>query len=142
MTTKFFQRSQTWYLAFQHRVSNDLDKYLPRHSIFKGCLESDVHPGWPHLWEPKIPEFSLTFSGNFQNCPWETLQRKIQWNAFSLVIMSDISHFPEFSTFFGKIPISLSFQQFFKFLEFSRFSRFVATLPSHNITNFVNFDWF
>ena len=25
------------------KVSNDLDKYLPRHSIFKDCLESDVH---------------------------------------------------------------------------------------------------
>ena len=25
------------------KVSNDLDKYLPRHSIFKDCLESDVY---------------------------------------------------------------------------------------------------
>ena len=24
------------------KVSNDLDKYLPRHNIFKNCLESDV----------------------------------------------------------------------------------------------------
>ena len=24
-------------------MSNDLHKYLPRHSIFKDCLESDVH---------------------------------------------------------------------------------------------------
>ena len=25
------------------KVSNDLDKYLQRHSIFKDCLEPDVH---------------------------------------------------------------------------------------------------
>ena len=25
------------------KVSDDLDKYLPRHSMFKDCLESDVH---------------------------------------------------------------------------------------------------
>ena len=25
------------------KVSNDLDKYLPTHSIIKDCLESDVH---------------------------------------------------------------------------------------------------
>ena len=25
------------------KVSNDLEKYLPRHSIFEDCLDSDVH---------------------------------------------------------------------------------------------------
>ena len=25
------------------KVSNDADKYLPRHSVIKDCLESDVH---------------------------------------------------------------------------------------------------
>ena len=44
MTINFFQRSFAWYLVVSaFKVSNDLDKYLPRHSIIKDCLESDVH---------------------------------------------------------------------------------------------------
>ena len=30
-------------LVSAFKVSNDSDKYLPRHSVFKDCLESDVH---------------------------------------------------------------------------------------------------
>ena len=30
-------------LVSAFKVSNNLDKHLPRHSIFKDCLESDVH---------------------------------------------------------------------------------------------------
>ena len=29
--------------SFTFKVSNDLDEHLPRHSIIKDCLESDVH---------------------------------------------------------------------------------------------------
>ena len=29
--------------SFRLQVSNDSDKYLPRHGIVKDCLESDVH---------------------------------------------------------------------------------------------------
>ena len=44
MTTNFFQRSFAQCLVVSaFKVSNDLDKYFPRHSIFKNCLESDVH---------------------------------------------------------------------------------------------------
>ena len=44
MTTNFFQRSFAQCLVVSAvKVSNDLQKYLPRHSIFKDCLESDVH---------------------------------------------------------------------------------------------------
>ena len=40
----FFQRSFAKCLVVSaFKVSNDLDNYLPRHSIFKNCLESDVH---------------------------------------------------------------------------------------------------
>ena len=41
---QFFQRYFAQCLVVSaFKVSNDLDKYLPRHSIFKDCLESDVH---------------------------------------------------------------------------------------------------
>ena len=41
MTTTFFQRSFAQCLVVSVcKVSNDLDKYLPRHSVFKDCLES------------------------------------------------------------------------------------------------------
>ena len=44
MATHFFQRSFAYCLVVSvFKVSNDLQKYLPRHSIFKDCLESDVH---------------------------------------------------------------------------------------------------
>ena len=44
MTTNFFQRSFAQCLVVStFKVSNDLHKYLPKHSIFKDCLESDVH---------------------------------------------------------------------------------------------------
>ena len=44
MTTNFFQRSFAQCLVVSaFKVSNDLDKYFPRYSIFKNCLESDVH---------------------------------------------------------------------------------------------------
>ena len=44
MTTNFFQRSFALCLVDSiFKVSNDSDKYLPRHSIIKDCLESDVH---------------------------------------------------------------------------------------------------
>ena len=29
--------------SFRFKVSNDLQKYLPRYSIFMDCLESDLH---------------------------------------------------------------------------------------------------
>ena len=32
-----------WDRVFAFKVSNSSDKYLPRHSIMKDCLESDVH---------------------------------------------------------------------------------------------------
>ena len=41
---QFFQRSFAECLVvFAFKVSNDLDKYMPRHSRIKDCLESDVH---------------------------------------------------------------------------------------------------
>ena len=41
---QFFQRSFAKCLVVStFKVSNDLDKCLPRHSIIKDCLESDVH---------------------------------------------------------------------------------------------------
>ena len=40
---QFFQRSFAKCLVVSACNSNDLRKYLPRHSIFKDCLESDVH---------------------------------------------------------------------------------------------------
>ena len=44
MTTNFFHRCFAQCLAVSaFKVSNDSDKYLPRHSVFKDCLESDVH---------------------------------------------------------------------------------------------------
>ena len=44
MTTNVFQRSFAQCLVVSaFKVSSDLHKYLPRHSIFKDCLESDVH---------------------------------------------------------------------------------------------------
>ena len=44
MTTNFFQRSFAQCLVVSaFKVSNDLEKYLLRHSIIKDCLESDVH---------------------------------------------------------------------------------------------------
>ena len=44
MTINFFQRSFAECLVvFAFKVSNDLDKYLLRHSIIRNCLESDVH---------------------------------------------------------------------------------------------------
>ena len=44
MTTNFFQRSFAQCLVVSaFKVSNDSDKYLPRHSVIKDCLESDVH---------------------------------------------------------------------------------------------------
>ena len=44
MTTNFFQISFAQCLVvFAFKVSNDSDKYLPRHSIIKDCSESDVH---------------------------------------------------------------------------------------------------
>ena len=43
--SKFFKN--LWHnakaLVSASTVSNDLDKYLPKHSIFKDCIESDVH---------------------------------------------------------------------------------------------------
>ena len=44
MTTNFFQRSFAQCLVVSaFKVSNDSEKYLPRHSAIKDCLESDVH---------------------------------------------------------------------------------------------------
>ena len=44
MTTNFFRRCFACCLVLSvFKVSNDLDKYLPRHSIFKNCLELDIH---------------------------------------------------------------------------------------------------
>ena len=44
MTTNLFRRSFAQCLVVSaFKVSNDLDKYLRRHSIIKDCLESDVH---------------------------------------------------------------------------------------------------
>ena len=44
MTTNFFLRSFAQCLVVStFKVSNDLDKYFPRHSTIKDCLESDVH---------------------------------------------------------------------------------------------------
>ena len=44
MTTNFFQISFAQCLVvFTFKVSNDSDKYLPRHSIVNDCSESDVH---------------------------------------------------------------------------------------------------
>ena len=41
---QFFQRSFALCLVVSaFKVSNDLDKYLRRHSIIKDCLVSDVH---------------------------------------------------------------------------------------------------
>ena len=41
---QFFQISfASCLVVFAFKVSNDLDKYLPRHSILKDCLESDVY---------------------------------------------------------------------------------------------------
>ena len=41
---QFFQRSFAQRLVVSDfKVSNDSDKYLPRHSVIKDCLESDVH---------------------------------------------------------------------------------------------------
>ena len=41
---QFFQRSFAQYLVVSaFKVSNHSDKYLPRHSVIKDCLESDVH---------------------------------------------------------------------------------------------------
>ena len=41
---QFFQKSFAQCLVNSaFKVSNDLDKYLSRHNIFKDCLESDVH---------------------------------------------------------------------------------------------------
>ena len=40
----FFKRSFAQCLVVStFKVSNDLDKYLPRHNMFKDCLESDVN---------------------------------------------------------------------------------------------------
>ena len=44
MTTNLFQIFFALCLVVSaFKVSNDSDKYLPRHSLFKNCLESDVH---------------------------------------------------------------------------------------------------
>ena len=44
MTNNFFQRSfAECFLVSAFKVPNDSDKYLPRHSVIKDCLESDVH---------------------------------------------------------------------------------------------------
>ena len=41
---QFFQRSFALCLVDSiFKVSNGSEKYLPRHSIMKDCLESDVH---------------------------------------------------------------------------------------------------
>ena len=62
--------------------------------------------GWPHFWETKFPEFSWTFA----NFPWANQERKINSNTLSLVIMSNIFIFPEFSRFFpAETQISLGF---------------------------------
>ena len=91
--------------------------------------------GWPHFWETKFPEFFLRFPGYFQTFPWESQQRKVRWNMFSLTITSHILCFPwVFQAFPKKLKFpefSLRFWQLFKFPEFSRFSmfsRFVVTL--------------
>ena len=44
MTTNFFKHLLcNCFVVSAFEVSNDLDKYLPRHCIFKDCLESDAH---------------------------------------------------------------------------------------------------
>ena len=44
MTTNFFQRCFAQCLVVSvFKVSSNLDKYLPRHSVFGDCLESDLH---------------------------------------------------------------------------------------------------
>ena len=43
-TTNFFQKCFAQCLVVPaFKASNDLDKYLPRHSVYKDCLESEVH---------------------------------------------------------------------------------------------------
>ena len=65
--------------------------------------------GWPHFWEAKILEFSLSFPRHFQIFPWATQEKKIRWNAVLLASMSHILHFREFPGFSTKIQISPSF---------------------------------
>ena len=57
---------------FAFKVSNDSDKYLPRHSIIKDCLESDVHHMTSQILSILIDfiqerAFFVPFFGSFSN---------------------------------------------------------------------------
>ena len=73
MTTNFFQRSSAQCLVVSaFKVSNDLDKYLLRHSIIKDCLESDVHHMTSQILSILIDfiqdrAFFVPFLGRFTN---------------------------------------------------------------------------
>ena len=59
-------------MVFAFKVSNDLDKYLPRHSIFKDCLELDVHRMTSQILSILIDfiqdrAFFVPFFGGFSN---------------------------------------------------------------------------
>ena len=70
---RFFQRSFTQCLVVStFKVSNDLDKYLPRHGIIKDCLESDVHHMTSQILSILIDfiqdrAFFVPFLGRFTN---------------------------------------------------------------------------
>ena len=73
MGTNFFQRSLALCLVVSaFKVSNDLDNYLLRHSIFKDCLASDVHHMTSQFLSILIDfiqdgAFFLPFFGRFSN---------------------------------------------------------------------------
>ena len=69
----FFQRSFAQCLVVSaFKVSNDSDKYLPRHSAIKDCLESDVHHMTSRILSILIDfiqdrAFFVPFLGHFTN---------------------------------------------------------------------------
>ena len=56
--------------------------------------------GWPHFWETKFPEFSLSFPGYFKPFPWATQERKIRGVHFCWRSCHIFFIFPEFSRYF------------------------------------------
>ena len=72
MITTFFKDLFVCLVVSAFKVSNDLDKYLPRHSIFKDCLEPDVHHMMSQILSIVIDfiqdhAFSIPFFGRFFN---------------------------------------------------------------------------
>ena len=76
-----------FFLIFPSKVSNGLDKYLPRHSIFNDCLESDVHRITSEILSiltdsPKTMHFPYDVFGRFSNLELEMILRNSKRQSF------------------------------------------------------------